>query len=166
MSKELKKDLFNIYDVIVFEDENGITQDCVCVIGKERIIDEIVDVIECNNHSISIYENDSYRVWEKEGKNGPYCATNKKIIHLYTLKNDNRFYEIYPTNDYGTIDNTKSSEALNELYRIENNIIYSLRDCDISEEVSMNFNSIMEHNSCAIIKNYILKAQEQAKEKE
>lgn len=59
------------------------------------------------------------------------------------------------------IKEIEPSEALNELYRIENNIIYSLRDCDISEEVSMNFNSIMEHNSCAIIKNYILKAQEE-----
>lgn len=57
------------------------------------------------------------------------------------------------------IKEIEPSEALNELYRIENNIIYSLRDCDISEEVSMNFNSIMEHNSCAIIKNYIIKTQ-------
>ena len=36
MSKELKKELFNIYGIIVFEDENGITQDCVCVIGKDK----------------------------------------------------------------------------------------------------------------------------------
>lgn len=124
MSKQLKKELFNIYDVIVFEDENGITQDCVCVIGKERIIDEIVDVIECNNHSISIYENDSYRVWEKEGKNGPYYATNKKIIHLYTLKNDNRYYEIYPTHDYG-VDNANPNEALELLLKAK-------QVCDVS----------------------------------
>ena len=118
MSKELKRDLFNIYDVVVFEDENGITQDCVCIIGKDKEVNEIVDIIECNNHSISIYEDGSYKVWEKDGKGMPYYATNKKVIYLYTLKNDNRFYEIYPTNDYGDIDNIKPSEALKCLNRI------------------------------------------------
>lgn len=101
MSKKLTRELFNIYDVVVFEDEKGITQDCVCVIGKTREVDDIVDVIECNNHSILIYENGNYKVWEKDEKDLPYYSTNKKIIHLYTLNNDNRFYEIYPTNDYG-----------------------------------------------------------------
>ena len=52
MSKELEIGLFNIYDVIVFEDENGITQDCVCSIRKDEVEDKIVDIIDCNNHSI------------------------------------------------------------------------------------------------------------------
>lgn len=143
MSKELKKELFNIYDVIVFEDENGITQDCVCAIGKDRIIDEIVDVIECNNHTISIYENDNYRVWEKEGKIGPYCATNKKIIHLYTLKNDNRYYEIYPTDDYGA-NNAKPSEALECLERLEYYHIKSVNDLGCKEHRLKDINTIKQ----------------------
>lgn len=112
MNKELKKELFNIYDMVVFEDENGITQDCVCVIGKDKEVDKEVNMIECNNHSISIYEDGSYKVWEKDGKNMPYCVTTKKITHIYTLKNDNRFYEIYPTNDYEIIDNAKPSDEV------------------------------------------------------
>ena len=40
MNKELKRELFHIYDMIVFEDETGITQDCVCVIGKDKEVDE------------------------------------------------------------------------------------------------------------------------------
>ena len=88
MSKELKLELFNIYDVVVFEDEKGITQDCVCVISIwEKEVDTVVSVIQCNNHSISIYDNGSYKVWEKDEKDLPYYSTNKKIIHLYTLKN-------------------------------------------------------------------------------
>ena len=123
MNRELKKDLFNIYDVIVFEDENGITQDCVCTIGKDKEVDEAVGVVDCNDHSISICENGSYKVWEKDGKDMPYYATNKKIIHLYTLKNDNRYYEIYPTNDYEyyiSLDKAESSEALECLEEMEN----------------------------------------------
>jgi hypothetical protein len=114
MNKELKVDLFNIYDVVVFEDENGITQDCVCVIRKDayKIVGESVDVIECNTHKISIYDNGNYKVCEKDGKNKQYYATNKKIIHLYTLKNDNRFYEVYHTSDYENIDNVEHSEVL------------------------------------------------------
>ena len=57
----------------------------------------------------------------------PYYATNKKIIHLYTLKNDNRFYEIYPTNDYESIDNSSPSEALEETLR---DIAYDLENDD------------------------------------
>ena len=89
MSKELKRDLFNIYDVVVFEDENGITQDCICIIGKDKEVNEIVDIIECNNHSISIYEDGSYKVWEKDGKGMPYYATNKKVIYLRVCIGDN-----------------------------------------------------------------------------
>lgn len=119
MIEELKKELFNIYDVIVFEDENGITQDCVCVIGKNKERDKIVYTVECNNHDISIYDNGSYKVWERNGKGMPYYATNKKIIHLYTLKNDNRYYEIYPTNNYESIDNANPSEAMECLDKLE-----------------------------------------------
>ena len=43
LKKELKLELFNIYDVVVFEDETGITQDCVCVITNwEKEADEVV----------------------------------------------------------------------------------------------------------------------------
>ncbi|MBR3208811.1 MAG: hypothetical protein IKF82_00940 [Bacilli bacterium] len=115
MTKELKIELFNIYDVVVFEDEKGITQDCVCSIGKDKEVDEI----ECNNHDISIYENGSYKVWEKNGKNLPYYATNKKIIHLYTLKNDNRFYEVYPTSDYEDINDSNFNYVLECLKVLE-----------------------------------------------
>lgn len=115
MNKELKKELFNIYDVVVFEDEYGITQDCVCSVGSYKEIDDNYDVINCNNHNITIYDNGDYLVCEKDGKNMPDYITHKKIIHLYTLKNDNRFYEVYPTDDYGIAENVKPSEALNKL---------------------------------------------------
>ena len=111
-NKELKIELFNIYDIIVFEDENGITQDCVCSIEKDKEVYDIVGI----NHDISIYKNGSYKVYERNGKGMPYFVTNKKIIHLYTLKNDNRFYEIYPTDDYGVID---ADEPMHELSNAE-----------------------------------------------
>ena len=111
MSKMLKKELFNIYDIVIFEDENGITQDCVCSIRKDKEEGKIFE-IECNSHVISIHENGSYRVFEKDGKDMTYYVTNKKIIHLYTLKNDNRFYEVYPTDDYESVDNVEPSEVL------------------------------------------------------
>jgi hypothetical protein len=98
---KLEKNLFNIYDVVILEDENGITQDCVCSIEEDVVAGEKVDEIILNNHSISIYQGGSYKVWERDGKGKPYYETDKKIIHLYTLLNDNRYYEIYPTNDYG-----------------------------------------------------------------
>lgn len=129
MSKELKLDLFNIYDVVVFEDETGIVQDCVCAILKDSVEPEIAGVVQCNIYSISIY-NDGYKVWERDGKDLPYYATNKKIIHLYTLKNDNRYYEIYPTDDY-RVDNANPSEALKYLEEwygfliADNDTIYS-----------------------------------------
>lgn len=66
----------------------------------------------------------------------------------------------------GTWEYVKPSEALKEIARIENNIIYLLSECDINEEVNMNFTSIKENKSCEIIKRYILKAQEQEKENE
>ena len=62
-----------------------------------------------------------------------------------------------------SIDNATPSEALKELKRIDYNITYLLSDCDINEEVSMNFNSIRDNKSCEIIKQYILKAQEEHK---
>ena len=58
------------------------------------------------------------------------------------------------------IDNANPSEALKELKRIDYNITYLLSDCDINEEVSMNFNSIRDNKSCEIIKQALLKAQE------
>ena len=62
-----------------------------------------------------------------------------------------------------SIDNATPSKALEELKRIDYNITYLLSDCDINEEVSMNFNSIRDNKSCEIIKQYILKAQEEHK---
>lgn len=147
MSKELKKELFHFYDMVIFEDENGITQDYVCAIRKDRIIDEIVDVIECNNHIISLYGNDGYRVWKEEGKNGPYCGTNKKIIHLYTLKNDNRYYEIYPTDDYAKIDSSNHNEALE-----------TLKDMLIGNGINDNINDYVD-NLILPIKQALIKAQ-------
>ena len=157
MNRELKKDLFNIYDVIVFEDENGITQDCVCTIGKDKEVDEAVGVVDCNNHSISICENGSYKVWEKDGKDMPYYATNKKIIHLYTLKNDNRYYEIYPTNDYEyyiSLDKAESSEALECLMALQ-----SIRD-KYSMPLTEYVNSF---DYIKTIKQVLIKQQEQKK---
>ena len=154
MNKELKKDLFNIYDVIVFEDENGITQDCICAIGKDKEVGEAIGVVDCNNHSISICENGSYKVWEKDGKDMPYYATNKKIIHLYTLKNDNRYYEIYPTNDYEyyiSLDKAESSEALKCLESIKD----ALWDDD--------FHYQRHSKLLDTIEQVLLKAQEQEK---
>lgn len=146
----MTKELFNIYDVIIFEDENGITQDCVCTIGKNKEADEMVDVIECNKHSISIYENGSYKVWEKDGKDTPYYVTTKKIIHLYTLKNDNRYYEIYPTDDYG-VDSVNSSEALKCLELLGD---FEWHKKSFKEAFPDLINTI---------KNYILETQEQEK---
>ncbi len=153
MTKELKIDLFNIYDVVVFADENGITQDCVCVIGKDKEVDEIVDMIECNNHSISIYGNGNYKVWEKDGKGMPYYATNKKIIHLYTLKNDNRFYEVYPTNDYDDVDNSNTSEAMKQ--------VKFFKSQDFYDEIGQHYGLINER--CKVIEDALIKAQEQEK---
>ena len=160
MSKEFKIELFNIYDIVVFEDENGITQDCVCIIGKDKEVDKIVDKVECNNHCISIYENGSYKVWEQDGKNKPYYVTNKKIIHLYTLKNDNRFYEIYPTNDYETaIDNANPSEALNKLEElkecIQDEIAYYYKGYVCCKEEVHKYDKDFK-----IIEQALLKAQE------
>ena len=62
-----------------------------------------------------------------------------------------------------SIKKADPSEALEELKRIDYNITYLLSDCDINEEVSMNFNSIRDNKSCEIIKQYILKAQEEHK---
>lgn len=155
MLKELKVDLFNIYDVVVFEDENGITQDCVCSFEKDKEVNEIVDMIECNNHSISIYENGSYKVWEKDGKGMPYYFTNKEIIHLYTLKNDNRFYEVYPTNDYEPVDNVNPSGALEILETFEN-------DGLLNKEIGMiSYNQIWLKNQIEVLKQTLLEAQEQ-----
>ena len=154
MTKELEKELFNIYDVVVFEDENGITQDCVCAIGKDKEVNKIFDEIECNNHDITIYENGSYKVWEKNGKNLPYYATNKKIIHLYTLKNDNRYYEVYPTNDCEAIDQANPNEALESLDKVNNylNDVYDYKE--IKEEVRKDIN---------YIKQKLIKAKKQEK---
>ena len=113
-------------------------------------------MIECNNHSISIYENGSYKVWEKDGKGMPYYATNKKIIHLYTLKNDNRFYEIYPTNDYESIDNSSPSEALEETLR---DIAYDLENDD-NPFLRDRYYGLLE------VKQALLKSQELEKENE
>lgn len=111
----MNKDLFDIYDVVVFEDENGITQDCVCSIGKDKEVENEIDIIVCNNNIISIYYDGNYKVWERDGKELPYYSTNKKIIHLYTLKDNNRFYEVYPTNNYESIDNAESNKALERI---------------------------------------------------
>lgn len=63
-----------------------------------------------------------------------------------------------------SIKEADPSEALYELKRIDYNITYLLSgDCDINEEVSMSFNSIRDNKSCEIIKQYILKAQEEHK---
>lgn len=165
MTKELEKELFNIYDVVVFEDENGITQDCVCAIGKDKEVNKIFDEIECNNHDITIYENGSYKVWEKNGKNLPYYATNKKIIHLYTLKNDNRYYEVYPTNDCEAIDQANPSEALESLEEIIHE--FNEPHYELSGEYSFR-NELLRRceNEVNIIKQALLKAQEQEKENE
>lgn len=57
------------------------------------------------------------------------------------------------------IDNIEPNEALKELKRIDCNITYLLSDCDINEEVDMNFTSIKEHKSCEVIKQALLKNQ-------
>ena len=62
-----------------------------------------------------------------------------------------------------SIKKAEPSKALEELKRIDYNITYLLSDCDSNEEVSMNFNSIRDNKSCEIIKQYILKAQEEHK---
>ena len=162
MSKELELSLFNIYDVVVFEDENGITQDCVCSIGKDKEVDKIVDIIGCNNNIISIYDNGSYTVWERDGKNLPYYSTNKKIIHLYTLKNDNRLYEVYPTNDYGMIEKVNHSNSLecSDLSKALNEVLRII-DSNLTVLEKEKYNTTWLRQDFTTIKNYILKAQEQ-----
>lgn len=114
MKKELEAKLFNIYDIVVFGDEDGIAQDCVCSIVKSKS----EDVIECNNYRIYIYGKDKYEVWERGSST--YTISHKKIIHLFTLKNDNRFYQIYPRSDYASLNNTnKEFEILNKLISFE-----------------------------------------------
>lgn len=63
-----------------------------------------------------------------------------------------------------SIKEANPSEAMKELNRIDCNITYLLNDCDIDEEVSMNFKSIRDNKSCEVIKQALLKAQEQDKE--
>lgn len=58
-----------------------------------------------------------------------------------------------------SIKEANPSEALYELKRIDCNITYLLSDCDINEEVSMNFNSIRDNKSCEIIKQALINAQ-------
>lgn len=58
-----------------------------------------------------------------------------------------------------SIKEAEPSKALEELNRIDCNITYLLSDCDISEEVSMNFNSIRDNKSCEIIKQALQNAQ-------
>ena len=64
---------------------------------------------------------------------------------------------------YKQLDNANPSKALEELKRIDWNITYLLSDCDINEEVSMSLDSIRENKSCEVIKQALLKAQEQEK---
>lgn len=68
--------------------------------------------------------------------------------------------------EYEAIDNANHSEALEELKRIDYNITYLLSDCDIDEEVSMSFNSIRDNKSCEVIKQALLKAQDNARSEE
>lgn len=62
-----------------------------------------------------------------------------------------------------SIKKADPSEALYELKRIDYNIDYLISDCDTNEEASMSLNSIRDNKSCEIIKQYILKAQEEHK---
>lgn len=59
------------------------------------------------------------------------------------------------------IDNANPSEALKDLQIIENNIIYTLSDCDINDEVCQNLQ--YAKTKISAIEQYILKAQEQEK---
>lgn len=62
-----------------------------------------------------------------------------------------------------SIKEANHSEALEELKRIDYNITYLLSDCDINEEVDMNFTSIKEHKSCEIIKQALIKGEKEHK---
>lgn len=86
-------------------------------------------------------------------------------LNRYDVCNvDYNFYKIKQAlQRLKSIDNAEPSKALEELKRIDYNITYLLSDCDINEEVSMNFNSIRDNKSCEVIKQYILKAQEEHK---
>jgi len=101
--------LFNIYDVILFANEKGLHQDCICSIKRKNINGEKVYNMQCNNYSISIYKNGNYEVYERDGKNMPYYITNNKIISIYTRKpyNNEMFYQVYPTNEVIRIENDK-----------------------------------------------------------
>ena len=61
-----------------------------------------------------------------------------------------------------SVDNANPSEALKDLQVIENNIIYTLRDCDINDEVCQN----LQYAKTKIlpIEHALFKAQEQEKE--
>lgn len=62
-----------------------------------------------------------------------------------------------------SIKEADPSEALEELKRIDYNITYILSDCDSNEEVSMCLNSLRDNKSCEVIKQALLKAQEEHK---
>ena len=86
-------------------------------------------------------------------------------LNRYDVCNiDYNFYKIKQAlQRLKVIYNTKPSEALEELNRIDCNITYILSDCDINEEVRICLNSIREYKSCKIIKQALLKAQEEHK---
>lgn len=88
--EKVTKELFNIYDTIVFEDEHGISQDCVSKIelrvgGEDKLT---AYRVECPLHSISVYGDGAYDVWQRDDVDRLWYVTKKKIAGVYSLRPD------------------------------------------------------------------------------
>ena len=114
MTKEqYKREDFNIYDVIIFEDLNtSIEQACVNEIKKEKEVNEMVYVVECDLYAISLYEN-GYKVWKRGSVTSPFYATDLKIIEVINLKQVKQ-----ALTELKAIKESKPSEALECLEKL------------------------------------------------